>query len=249
MDGAQDGSGIFIGWDVGGWNCDYNPKSRDALILLDGNLCMLGKAWRGNLRAAINAAESAEAFIAHLFRLCAAGSPPAQVEVTLAIDTPLGFSREFVDLITWAGAVGTVGSSESNPYLFRQTERHLFALGLTPLSAVKDMIGSQATKALHLLARVAALRPRCGVWTDGARLTVIEAYPSACRPSACMADLRRQVKHAPFQHPDEEDALTCALTAYLFARRPELLMPPGGDVPLSEGWIWAPKDIDCRGIT
>jgi hypothetical protein len=26
---------IFIGWDVGGWNCDYNPKSFDARVILD----------------------------------------------------------------------------------------------------------------------------------------------------------------------------------------------------------------------
>lgn len=248
MNGAQDGSGVSIGWDVGGWNCDHNPKSRDAVILLDGKLGVMGKAWRGNLRAAINAADNAGDFIAELFGLCNAGSPPAQGAVTLAIDTPLGFPREFIELVSQGSAAQTIGASASNPYLFRQTERHLFGLGLTPLSAVKDMIGSQATKALHLLARVARQRAGCGVWTDGERLTVIEAYPSACRPSAGMADLRRRVEHAPFGHPDEEDALTCALTAYLFARQPEMLTPPGADVPESEGWIWAPKDIDCRGL-
>ena len=28
---------LFIGWDVGGWNCDRNPNSRDALFVVDGN--------------------------------------------------------------------------------------------------------------------------------------------------------------------------------------------------------------------
>jgi hypothetical protein len=25
----------FIGWDVGGWNCEANPNSRDAIVILD----------------------------------------------------------------------------------------------------------------------------------------------------------------------------------------------------------------------
>ncbi|WP_081139039.1 hypothetical protein [Halomonas sp. BC2] len=29
------GERLYIGWDVGGWNCDHNPASRDALVVLD----------------------------------------------------------------------------------------------------------------------------------------------------------------------------------------------------------------------
>lgn len=32
---ASASSGLFIGWDVGAWNCDKNPSSRDALVVLD----------------------------------------------------------------------------------------------------------------------------------------------------------------------------------------------------------------------
>lgn len=28
---------LLIGWDVGGWNCDKNPSSRDALVVLDAH--------------------------------------------------------------------------------------------------------------------------------------------------------------------------------------------------------------------
>ena len=31
------GDPVFIGWDVGGWNCDRNSKSRDALVVLDAS--------------------------------------------------------------------------------------------------------------------------------------------------------------------------------------------------------------------
>lgn len=47
----------YIGWDVGGWNCDHNQTSRDALCALTGNtwdtLALAGEPWRGNLREAL----------------------------------------------------------------------------------------------------------------------------------------------------------------------------------------------------
>lgn len=51
--------------------------------------------------------------------------------------------------------------------MFHKTERHPFAAGLRPLSAVKDMIGSQASKGMHVLARFARSPVRCGVWSQG----------------------------------------------------------------------------------
>jgi hypothetical protein len=49
-------SAFYIGWDVGGWNCDKNGKSRDALVILDADMNLIGKPWRGNLSETINAA-------------------------------------------------------------------------------------------------------------------------------------------------------------------------------------------------
>jgi hypothetical protein len=229
----------YIGWDVGGWNCDKNGKSRDALVILDADLQMIGKPWRGNLRATINAAASSDAFVADLLALCGAPEIDGEAPVTLAIDTPLGFSAEFVRLVSGLQAAGPLGQSDQNPYLFRQTERRLFTLGLRPLSAVKDMIGSQATKGMHVLASFAPSTPRCGVWQQG-RLTVIEAYPSACKGSAQVQGL--QALFGRLAHDDLDDALTCALVAHLFVTRPELLMAPDPAVPVSEGWIWVPRD-------
>ena len=74
-------------------------------------------------------------------------------------------------------------------------------------------------------------------------LTAIEAYPSACKRSGLIQSLRQRVENQPRQDKDEMDALTCALMAYLFANRPEELIPPTGPTPASEGWIWIPKDI------
>ena len=125
-------------------------------------------------------------------------------------------------------------------HLFRQTERYLFEHGLKPLSAIKDMIGSQATKGMHVLAKFAPIVKSCGVWTDGVALTAIEAYPSACKKSAIIKKLRSG--YQALGHDDGEDALTCALLAYLFAEQREALAAPGPSVRVREGWIWVPKD-------
>ncbi len=231
---------FYIGWDVGGWNCDRNSKSRDAVVILDGGLSIVGASWRGNLRPSINAAGTGREWIRALFSLCATGPPCDKADIVLAIDTPLGFSESFVGLVSGLKYGEPIGDSHSNPYLYRETERHLFRHGLRPLSAVKDMIGSQATKGMHVLAKFAPEVVACGVWSDGATLRVIEAYPSGCKGSATVARLR-----GPFPalgHEDEEDALTCALIAYLFARRPGVLDAPSGEVPTTEGWVWVPRD-------
>ena len=232
--------GFFLGWDVGGWNCDKNGLSRDALVILDASLTLVGKPWRGNLRATINGAVTSRDWLHALFDLCMAPTPPEGMAITLAIDTPLGFSEHFLDLATGLRASRDIGSSATNPYLFRQTEQHLFRRGLSPLSAIKDMIGSQATKGMHVLAKFAPHRAGCGVWTDGMTLTAIEAYPSACKGSATIQALRQ--RFTPLDHEDKEDARTCALVAHLFATQLEALEVPSPEVQEREGWIWVPRD-------
>ena len=235
---------FFIGWDVGGWNCDKNGESRDAIVILDAGLAIVGKPWRGNLRKSINAATTSRAWVEALFALCGAKPPPITACVTLAIDTPLGFSQAFVALVTGLTYVEPLESSATNPYLFRQTERRLFEQGIRPLSAVKDMIGSQATKGMHALAKFAPQVQRCGVWSDGAALAAIEAYPAPCNHSDMMVRLLEPYEDwRQANHQDKVDALTCALIAYCFQVQPEKLVLPDGSVPVSEGWIWLPQDV------
>lgn len=239
MSGTAQPSSFFIGWDVGGWNCDKNGKSRDALVILDAGLNLVGKPWRGNLRSVINEAADSADWIKRLLALCHAGAP-TQGRITMAIDTPLGFSDAFVRLVTDRDHAGEMGRSHTNLYLFRQTERFLFEHGLKPLSAIKDMIGSQATKGMHVLAKFAPQTLRCGVWSDGSQLTAIEAYPSACKASLTIKGL--QQPFGKLAHDDLDDALTCALVAYLFDTHPDTLMPPVASAPVSEGWIWVSQD-------
>jgi hypothetical protein len=231
----------FIGWDVGGWNCKRNRVSRDAIVILDASLGILGTPWRGNLRTIINDSATAPDWLRGLFGLCHTQYTSSRARFTLAIDTPLGFSQEFVALVMTLRSVATVGSSGMNPYLFRRTERYLFERGHTPLSAVKDRIGSQATKGIHALSKFAPKIVRCGVWQGSDALTAVETYPAACNGSKVIKVLR--TRYPSLGHEDKEHALTCALVAYLFSQGPQTLAQPPDDVPPSEGWIWVPPDV------
>ncbi|WP_417746744.1 hypothetical protein [Rosistilla oblonga] len=233
---------FYAGWDVGAWNCDKNPRSRDAIVILDSRNQIVGKPWGWkNLRTQINDASSTDEWIKKLFDLCDTNVPDAPIHLTLAIDTPLGFSDSFRRLVENLESVDQdIGSSSANPYLFRDTELFLFRNEITPLSAIKDMIGSQATKGMHVLSKFAPQTSDCGIWSDGRQLTVIEAYPSACKGSSMMRNLRH---HPPLGRDDIEDALTCALVAYVFGSDQEKLAMPPTSTSLQEGWIFFPKDV------
>jgi hypothetical protein len=245
---------FFIGWDVGGWNCDKNRESRDALVILDAERHLVGTPWRGNLRQSINEAATAREWLRRLFGYCRADFSENNLQAVLSIDTPLGFSEAFSRLITCREYAEALEKSNTNAYLFRATERFLFDHGLTPLSPVKDMIGSQATKGMHVLAKFASKVTQCGVWSDGDCLTAIEAYPSACKTSAFIQNLLLPYVQGErvdpperlwiegIDHPDKRDALICALMAHAFAFCPEALAAPLASIRPAEGWIWVPTD-------
>lgn len=165
----------------------------------------------------------------------------ANVEVTLAIDTPLGFSTEFQNLVASRTPQSTIGLSESNQYLYRRTERQLFERHKKPLSAIKDMIGSQATKGMHVLAKFAPHSYSCGVWGDRQILTAIEAYPASCKKSALTNKLLKKIKLGE-ANGDIHDATVCAVVAHIFRSNRGALWPPGDEIPINEGWIWLPND-------
>ncbi len=232
---------FYIGWDVGGWNCDKNQNSRDAIVILDANRRLVRKPWRKNLRPTLTRAATATDWLGALFELCEAEYPGPGTPVTVAIDTPLGFSREFVALVTRQGFTEPAEVSGENRYLFRATERHLLqAHGKQALSAVKDMIGSQATKGMHALAKFAPVRESPGVWTDGHDLRVIEAYPALAKEAKIVE--RLHIANWQFTGSDDiDDAGICAFVAWLFENRRDALDLPPDDLCPDEGWIWVPK--------
>ena len=228
---------LFIGWDVGGWNCDNNPKSRDALVAIDRAGEQVGHPWRGNLRKTINEATSPADFLLRIQALCRIESTLTISPAILAIDAPLAFPEALARLIQGSAYSGSLEKSANNPYLYRLTERRLIVEGIHPLSSVKDMIGSQSSKAMHAVSRFCPRIVGVGVWSDKHSLTVIETYPALCRlrASTNYSDTPKNAREA-----DIADARTCASIARLFAvERYKLEAPPPGTSE-SEGWIWAP---------
>lgn len=238
-----------LGWDVGGWNCDKNPNSRDALVLLDHNQQQIGQMWRGNLRHSLNTAQTAQAWLSQIAQLLCLPKhffDQHNHPIYLGIDTPLGVSIAWQELIFQFKAASDIGDSADNPYLYRETERWLLKKGFKPLSAIKDMIGSQATKGRHFLARFTPYQQSCGIWQDEhSRLIAFEAYPTLAKKSPGLNHLFKQItwQNAPPEAGDAYDAAFCALIAAQQASAPANLVRPPDHTPWSEGWIFIPNDL------
>lgn len=233
----------FVGWDVGGWNCDKNRNSRDALAVLSdsGNgLTLCGRHYRGNIRAEINEYDNLASIVNATCETQIAITDP----ITIAIDTPLGMPSAFLALLTGGGIPEEIPEFYAyNPYLYRHTERWLFGNDYPPLSAIKDMIGSQATKGMHLIRklRLTLEAQQCGVWKSS-NVTAIETYPTPCKGSHRMTLMYANLNLGAMGHQDRTDAVYCALVAYMFHNEPASLIAPQDNPPHSEGWIWIPAD-------
>jgi len=114
MSSTMQADTYYIGWDVGGWNCDRNRDSRDAVVILDSKPALTGTPWRGNLRTIINEATNTREWLEKLFALCDTQLSAEPARIILAIDTPLGFSKAFTRLITRLEEDGQIGQSNTN---------------------------------------------------------------------------------------------------------------------------------------
>ncbi|GIA88964.1 hypothetical protein FXF02_03605 [Vibrio cholerae] len=239
----------YIGWDVGAWNCEKNANSRDALVVLNHQGELVGKPWRGNLRDTIAAAASYTDWLSTVAKLCqfddATKAVFATQNVVMAIDTPLGFSNGLLQLLQGEAVATPFTASCDNPYLYRHTERELFAHGFSPLSAVKDMIGSQATKGLHFLRKFGFTPSPSGVWqlNPSSQHHALESYPTVLKTSNTVQQYIEQLRsQTDFNswHQDIQDAGYCAIAALLYHQQPNTMAPPTEDVT-TEGWIYVPK--------
>jgi hypothetical protein len=244
---------FYVGWDVGAWNCSQKSNSQDAFVVLtadDDNLRIAGKAFRGPLRDEIVAIETVGALLS---QLCEVQFQPDD-EFVIGIDTPLGLPEAVQWHFTQAGLPNVIEKRAAyNPYLYRRTEQHLADKNFPPLSAIKDMIGSQFTKGMHFLRKLELLSEpdQVGVWKRG-NITAIEVYPATCKAtdtkgyvsfgSASVQQLFSLLRGEDLSTVDEQDAVYCALVAYLFDTRREKLVSPLANIAASEGWIWYPED-------
>ena len=239
----------YIGWDVGGWNCN-GAKSQDALCALTGtwdNLSLVGKPWRGNLREVLVAQDGDLETIFEKVEI----KREETHSVTWAIDTPLGWPKTFCKLVFGGGDPAHVpAQGNSNPYLFRQTEQWIAQRGpRCPLSAVRDKIGSQSTKGIHFLRQFGFQRESVGIWKARGH-TAIETYPTPVRENprakGAFARLQSSLSEQPAAAGinalrDVQDSFWCALVAAMFVLDRGDLYPPERDVAPEEGWIWIPR--------
>jgi predicted nuclease with RNAse H fold len=241
----------FIGWDVGGWNCEKNANSRDALVVLNQQGELVGKPWRGNLRDTIAPAASYTDWLLTVAKLCQFDDKTkaafASQKVVMAIDTPLGFSKGLLQLLQGEAVTKSFTASCDNPYLYRHTERELFDHGFSPLSAVKDMIGSQATKGLHLLRKFGFTPSPNGVWQlsqNQSQHHALESYPTVLKTSNTVQQyIQKLSSQTDFNswHQDIQDAAYCAIAALLYQQQPNTMATPAENVT-TEGWIYVPKE-------
>lgn len=244
----------YIGWDVGAWNCEKNANSRDALLVLNQHGELVGKPYRSNLRDTIAAAASYTDWLLTVAKFCQFDDNTKSVFATqnmvMAIDTPLGFSNGLLQLLQGEAVATPFTASCDNPYLYRHTERELFAHGFSPLSAVKDMIGSQATKGLHLLRKFGFTPSPSGVWQlnqssqNQCQYSALESYPTVLKTSALVEEYIEQLRsQTGFNnwHQDIQDAAYCAIAALLYQQQPNTMATPTEDVT-TEGWNYVPKE-------
>lgn len=254
------GSHYFVGWSVGAWNCD-DAKRKDALVVLHadgGTLEVTGMPVRANVRSLIVTTHREE-LIRRLLGVCSVRVQDG-LRVTLAVDTPLGWPVAFVDLFTTRRAIDVPEAADDNPILFRRTDRALLALGFRPLSPVRDMIGSPASKALHFIKRVGFAPTEPGVFRVVSPRTssvyeAIETNPLIAKRSASLAqafdalvaDPRVEAVIEDDKHAEQDfvSAVWCALVARRFVTMRDTLFAPEGDVPTDEGWVWIPRDAEA----
>ncbi len=244
----------YIGWDVGAWNCENNANSRDALVVLNQQGELVGKPWRGNLRDTVAVVASYTDWLLTVAKLCqfddTTNGAFTMQKVVMAIDTPLGFSKGLLQLLQGEAVATPFTASCDNPYLYRHTERELFTHGFSPLSAVKDMIGSQATKGLHFLRKFGFTPTPNGIWQlnqsnqNHCQPSAFESYPTVLKTSALVAQYIEQLRtqtNFDSWHQDIQDAAYCAIAALLQTQHPEFMAAPEKDVS-SESWIYVPKE-------
>jgi hypothetical protein len=268
---------FYIGWDVGAWKCTKGKNdSCDAIVLMDEN-GIIG-FHRGNLGDTLH----------RLIDSPVVGRPSLLIEewfvkcvrevshngwsegdhYYIAIDTPLGWPRDFKGLLDGSIPLNwTYDSSAANienNLLYRYTERVKLKCGL---SVVVDSIGSQSAKGMYLLQLLGAKLVAWGVWKVG-NVTLFETYPKACLVRAgfvewmaalnldeCLSqDFRVEADKKPKKYhtinvltDDVFDAAVCACVAKAFATGvPKLVCPSENDSEewISEGWIFYPDQAE-----
>jgi|GEM_PF-1820153 len=143
----------YIGWDVGAWHCpETGKRSKDAIAIIDEERELVGKLWEGNLTKIYLKTvkevkpECTSIFIEEIFSLCGAKAEyKKDASFCIAIDTPLGWTTSFRELLTmWSFGsykeliLKEMGSKNNNSILTRKTEQN-FGESLSAIRDQKDL--------------------------------------------------------------------------------------------------------------
>ena len=93
MSSSSQPDSYYIGWDVGGWNCDKTVRTvATPLCILDVKREIVGRPWRGNLRHSINQAADTADWLGRLFLRCAGAGAGAALPGHAGHRHPAGLS-------------------------------------------------------------------------------------------------------------------------------------------------------------
>lgn len=245
-----------IGWDVGGWQGSHQAVAVASLCTNTSTVEWLG------VSEAFPFEIGNSPYLIDLL-IPAVGNKTAksiaQEEcLTIAIDAPLAFPKDFVGLMRNENPMEfSIPEKEiENKLAYRECERWIYdVFGKKPLSATFDKLGNNATLALMVVANLRkkgfTLIPQEG---NSAHLSIIEVYPALIKsePTRASCAIPKVACHLPNnleQGADPYDAAICALLAILYQggyKRlglPELTQPPQ-HFDFDEGWIYTLQKED-----
>ncbi|UCZ54973.1 DUF429 domain-containing protein [Bacillus shivajii] len=250
---------IGIGWDVGGWMgknhgvavCEWNCRTNTI-------------QWRGK-PAATSLAENSLTSLEKMVQVCDhemnVNKDHEDTLIAIGIDAPLGYPREFTQLLQGEMPSVTKPKREiDNTLAYRATDQEIHRVfGKKPLSATFDRIGNNATVAM-LHARLwekdhgFKVYPISDQNVDDNRI-MIEVYPAllkAKRFEEVFEPYREFMPAGTEVGTDAYDACICALYAIAFgtngALLPNLAHPPKHlkERVKEEGWVYYFTDEKTR---
>lgn len=240
---------ISIGWDVRGWQ-----SKQQATAVLKVSIESNKYEWLG-VSELFSFTQGLKPSFDQL--LCPAVGEDLyqqllrQKKITLAIDSPLGFSQDYINLLQGKNTNINVPSSEiENTLAYRDCERWVAKnYDKKPLSGAFDKLGNNATLAMSLTENLKrddfVLVPQN---TNHAHRSIIEVYPGICksgkqRVSPAISSIARILPSEVIPGTDQYDAAICAVIGALYSGGSEVLdLPMLEPIPktinLKEGWIY-----------
>lgn len=269
----------FVGWDVGAWNCEktkFADGSQDSVVVLKKNCedIDLQFAWMGNiyereetnfnswcdfLKILISDKKNVIFHNKELFN----DIEKNKCNFVVAIDAILGCPQAAYNIWNLREPLDNnknIGYNKAN-FIYRTTEN---VIQSTPLSVVKDMLGSQSTKALYLLKTMGMnWNEKTFQWRKDDDIA-FETYPAAAASNYATFELLKskeiyigkhqgyydyinkniidikKLKKAKNKYSDFIDALVCAQVA----TTENLSAPSEKETAAAqkEGWIWLPRN-------